>query len=59
MLGARRRPYVDMVKPGNNADGAPERGAGAPVSGDATVQARMGTRMNSARSGPLRGRTYA
>jgi hypothetical protein len=54
MLGARRRPYVDMVKPGNDADGAPERGAGAPVSGDATVQARMArgeSRHAMARSG--------
>jgi len=25
MLGARRRPYVDMVKPGNNADARPGR----------------------------------
>src|SRR5688500_9688370 len=33
MLGARRRPYVDRVKPWNNAGGAPERGAGAPSSG--------------------------
>jgi hypothetical protein len=28
MRDARRRPYVDRVKPGNEAGGAPERGAG-------------------------------
>src|SRR5215831_21011395 len=41
MRGARRRPYVDMVKSGNDADGAPQGGAGAPMSsGDATPQVR-------------------
>jgi hypothetical protein len=30
-----------MVKPGNEADDAPQGGAGAPVSGDATPQVRQ------------------
>jgi hypothetical protein len=50
MQGARRRPYVDMVKEGNAAAGAPQRGAGAPVSGDATAEARMRAAVNAARS---------
>ena len=41
MQGTRRRQYVDIVEEGNAADGAPQRGAGAPVSGDATAQVRM------------------
>ena len=49
MQGARRRPYVDMVKEGNAVDGAPQRGAGAPVSGDATAEARMRAAVYAAR----------
>ena len=59
MRGTRRRPYVDMVKPGNNADGAPQRGAGAPVSGDATAEARGRPAENRGALGPLPGRTSA
>jgi len=58
MQGARRRPYVDMVEEGNAAAGAPQRGAGAPVSGDATAKVRIGPWFKR-RARPASGRTYA
>ena len=49
MRGARRRPYVDRVKPGNDADGAPERGAGAPLAGMRPHRRAQARGFNSAR----------
>src|SRR5262252_2712112 len=59
MRGARRRPYVDMVKPGNDADGAPQGGAGAPMFFRGCDPAGAQARVQVRRCGPLPGRTYA
>src|SRR5262249_11745971 len=59
MRGARRRPYVDMVKPGNEADGAPQGGAGAPMFFRGCDPAGAQARVQVRRCGPLPGRTYA
>src|SRR5215813_11657931 len=59
MRGARRRPYVDMVKPGNDADGAPQGGAGAPMFFRGCDPAGARARVQVRRCGPLPGRTYA
>ena len=59
MQGARRGPYVDMVEEGNDAAGAPQRGAGAPLAGMRPRRRAQARGFNAARFGPLRGRTYA
>src|SRR5215813_6427717 len=59
MRGARRGPYVDMVKPGNDADGAPQGGAGAPMFFRGCDPAGAQARVQVRRCGPLPGRTYA
>ena len=59
MQGARRRPYVDMVKKGNAADDAPQRGAGAPMLFRGCDRGGASARVQLRRCGPLPGRTYA
>src|SRR4249920_2832852 len=57
MLGARRRPYVDMVKPGNNADarhGRNPEGRGAEQRPSAVARP-LGQGMPAVAKRPLRG----